>query len=151
MDLNTILLHLEVLSKINEGDKISIKLIPGEKKVFVEQCSLTSSITRWYNGYNREDSIKFIETLVLNIENNSLYIINGNHIEDSDILMTSIKKGLNGLENLKKTYVDDSIISSKINLSINKLNSIVRNLSAFNNTTINVINELEQIENRTNE
>jgi hypothetical protein len=143
MDLNTIFLHLEILSKINEGDKISIKLIPGEKKMFVDQGGLTSSITRWYNGYNREDSIKFIETLVLNIESNSLYIINGNHIEDSDILMTSIKKGLNGLENLKKTYVDDSIISSKINLSIDKLNSIIRNLSAFNNSTINVINELE--------
>lgn len=151
MDLNTIFLHLEILSKINEGDKISIKLIPGEKKMFVEQGSLISSITRWYNGYNREDSIKFIETLVLNIESNSLYIINGNHIEDSDILITSIKKGLNGLKNLKKTYIDDSIISSKINLSIDKLNSIVRNLSSFNNSTINVINELEEIENRTND
>lgn len=143
MDLNTILLHLEVLSKINEGDKISIKLIPGEKKVFVERSGITSSITRWYNGYNREDSIKFIETLVSNIESNSLYIINGNHIEDCDILITSIKKGLNGLDNLKKTYINDSIISSKINLSIDKLNSIVRNLSTFNNSTINVINELE--------
>jgi len=147
MNLDENFLHLEVLSKIKEGDKISIKLIPGEKKMFVDQSSLSSSLTRWYNGYNREESVKFIEDLVSSIDNNSLYIINGNHIEEGEILINSIKKGLIGLENLKKTYVDDSIISSKINLIIDKLNSIIKNLLNFNTSTLNTINEIEELEN----
>tara|TARA_Y100000992_G_C21272951_1_gene497987 strand:- start:3289 stop:3738 length:450 start_codon:yes stop_codon:yes gene_type:complete len=147
MNLDENFLHLEVLSKIKEGDKISIKLIPGEKKMFVDQSSLSSSLRRWYNGYNREESVKFIEDLVSSIDNNSLYIINGNHIEEGEILINSIKKGLIGLENLKKTYVDDSIISSKINLIIDKLNSIIKNLLNFNTSTLNTINEIEELEN----
>ena len=147
MNLDENFLHLEVLSKIKEGDKISIKLIPGEKKMFVDQSSLSSSLRRWYNGYNREESVKFIEDLVSSIDNNSLYIINGNHIEEGEILINSIKKGLIGLENLKKTYVDDSIISSKINLIIDKQNNIIKNLLNFNTSTLNTINEIEELEN----
>lgn len=143
MNLNKILLNLEILSQIKENDKISIQLVPGEKKLFVDHFSYLSSFTRWYNRYNREDSINYLDNLLNNIEHNACYIINGNHLEECDLLVLSIKKALKGLENLKETYNADSIISSRLILIIDKLKSIYKNLSNLTSNTLESINEIE--------
>lgn len=146
MNFKNILLDLEILSQIKENDKISIRIIPGEKKMFVDRNNYFTSLTRWYNNYNREDSIKFIEDITNNIELTSVYITNGNHLEDGEILMASIKKGLVGLKCLKNTYSDDSIISSKLILIIDKINGIYNNLNGLINNTAEAINELSKDE-----
>ena len=114
--------------------------------MFVHHSNYLTSINRWYNNYNREDSIKFIEDITNNIELTSVYIINGNHLEDGETLITSIKKALAGLKCLKNTYLDDSIISSKLNLIIDKMNSIYNNLNGLINNTAEAINELSSNE-----
>ena len=146
MNFKDILLNLEILGQIKDNDKISIQIIPGEKKMFVHHSNYLTSINRWYNNYNREDSIKFIEDITNNIELTSVYIINGNHLEDGETLITSIKKALAGLKCLKNTYLDDSIISSKLNLIIDKMNSIYNNLNGLINNTAEAINELSSNE-----
>ena len=93
--------------------------------MFVDHYNYTKSFSRWYNGYNREDSIKYIEELSQNIETNASYIINGNHIDDNEILVTSIKKALKGLDSLKQTYLSDSVISLLYSLIIFVFNSLV--------------------------
>ena len=146
MNFKDILLDLEILSQIKENDKISIQIIPGEKKMFVDRKHYFTSLTRWYNNYNREDSIKFIERIINSLELASAFITNGNHIEDAENLMISIKKASVGLKNLKNTYTDDSIISSKLNLIIDKINNIYSNLNSLINNTAEAINELNDDE-----
>ena len=136
MNFAQVLLNLEILSQIKENDKISIQILPGEKRMFVDHYNYTISLSRWYNGYNREDSIKYIEELSQNIESIASYIINGNHIDDNEILVTSIKKALIGLDSLKQTYLSDSVISSRIILIIEKLNTIIKNLTLSSSNTI---------------
>ena len=144
MNFAQVLLNLEILSQIKENDKISIQLLPGEKKMFVDHYNYTKSFSRWYNGYNREDSIKYIEELSQNIESNASYIINGNHIDDNEILVTSIKKALIGLDSLKQTYLIDSVISSRIILIIEKLNTVIKNLNLASNSTIETLNNMTE-------
>lgn len=144
MNFAQVLLNLEILSQIKENDKISIQILPGEKKMFVDHYNYTISLSRWYNGYNREDSIKYIEELSQNIESSASYIINGNHIDDNEILVTSIKKALIGLDSLKQTYLSDSVISSRIILIIEKLNTIIKNLTLSSSNTIETLNNMTE-------
>ena len=144
MNFAQVLLNLEILSQIKENDKISIQILPGEKRMFVDHYNYTISLSRWYNGYNREDSIKYIEELSQNIESSASYIINGNHIDDNEILVTSIKKALIGLDSLKQTYLSDSVISSRIILIIEKLNTIIKNLTLSSSNTIETLNNMTE-------
>lgn len=144
MNFVQVLLNLEILSQIKENDKISIQILPGEKRMFVDHYNYTISLSRWYNGYNREDSIKYIEELSQNIESSASYIINGNHIDDNEILVTSIKKALIGLDSLKQTYLSDSVISSRIILIIEKLNTIIKNLTLSSSNTIETLNNMTE-------
>jgi hypothetical protein len=144
MNFAQVLLNLEILSQIKENDKISIQILPGEKRMFVDHYNYTISLSRWYNGYNREDSIKYIEELSQNIESSASYIINGNHIDDNEILVTSIKKALIGLDSLKQTYLYDSVISSRIILIIEKLNTIIKNLTLSSSNTIETLNNMTE-------
>lgn len=144
MNFAQVLLNLEILSQIKENDKISIQILPGEKRMFVDHYNYTISLSRWYNGYNREDSIKYIEELSQNIESSASYIINGNHIDDNEVLVTSIKKALIGLDSLKQTYLSDSVISSRIILIIEKLNTIIKNLTLSSSNTIETLNNMTE-------
>ena len=128
MDINNILLDLEIIKQIKENEKLGIHIVPGNSKLFVDNSVYFSSIKRWYNGYNREDSIKYLEDLVVNIYNISDLIISGSHNELSINLKNAIINALPGLNKLKNTYNNDSISVAKIVLIINKLNKIVENL-----------------------
>ena len=144
MDINNILLNLEIIRQIKEGDKLAIHILPGYTKLFVDNNTLLSGPKRWYNGYNREDNIKFIEELVTTIEKTSEIIISGNHNELSINLKNAIKNSLIGLNNLKTTYINDSITIAKLTLIINRLNKIILNLENIENTiSMSLLNNIE--------
>lgn len=150
MDINNILLDLEIIKQIKENEKLGIHIVTrksprvapwsprvacygglarrGNSKLFVDNSLYFSGIKRWYNGYNRECSIKYLEDSVVNIYNISDLIISGSYCEISINLKNAINNALPGLENLKNTYNNDSISVAKIILIINKLNKIVENL-----------------------
>jgi len=163
MDINCILLDLEIIKQIKESEKLAIHIVPGTSKLFVDNSVYLSGLKRWYNGYNREDSIKYLEDLVLNIDNISDLIISGSHSELSITLINSINNAIPGLDNLKNTYISDSISVAKIILIINKLNKTVENLKAIDvlpsykdmeNISVGMMNNLEkkyQLENNNNE
>tara|TARA_B100000900_G_scaffold410158_2_gene427404 strand:- start:143 stop:667 length:525 start_codon:yes stop_codon:yes gene_type:complete len=125
MELDKILLDLEVLNQIKQNDKLGIIMEPGSKKrIYVDQYSYLSGITRKYNGFNRGDTIDYIEELVNNIEKTSSIIISGNHIDYGETLIKAIEKSIIGLENLKFAYLLDSIIIARLILLIKKLQNI---------------------------
>ena len=144
MDINNILLNLEIIKQIKEGDKLAIHILPGSTKLFVDNSTILSGPKRWYYGYNREDNIKFIEELVTTIEKTSEIIINGNHNELADNLKNAIRNSLTGLNNLKTTYINDSITIAKLTLIINRLNKVIVNLENIeDHISMSILNNIE--------
>lgn len=152
MDIDTILLDLEVLKQLNPNDKLAINMLPGNTSLSVDSNYILSSITRKYNGYNRETSIKYLEDLVDKIEKYTNFIVNSSHDDIRNNLKNSIIASIDGLKNLQETYKNDSIIIAKLVLIINKLKDCViiltndpllNNVSASMMTSIENNNELE--------
>lgn len=128
MELNYILLNLEIVKQVKENDKLGVIILPGEKKLFVDSSSILSPLIRWYSGYNRKDTIVYLEELTEKIEKFSHLIKDGNHIDSGCLLKKAIKEAIKGLENLKLTYISDSITIAKLVLIINKLIDVISRL-----------------------
>ena len=150
MSINHILLDLEVIKQLVDNDKLGVLTLPGSTKLCVDSYGYSSSITRWYNNYNRETSITYLEELTNNIEKISDFIISGQHNDEGETLREAIDNGLLGLEKLKITYISDSIIVARITLIINKLKNISKNLKNFTTNTYNFITEIENANNSNN-
>ena len=149
MEIN-ILLDLEVIKQLEDNDKLGVLTLPGSTKLCVDTFGYTSSFTRWYNNFNRETSITYLEQLTNNIEKMSDFIITGQHNEEGEILREAINSALIGLEKLKLTYIGDSIIAARITLIINKLKNLSKNLKNFTTNTYNFIDEIENANNANN-
>ena len=145
MDINHLLLDLEVIKQLLENDKLAVITLPGSTKLSVHSVNSISSLTRWYNNYNREDCINYLEQLTTNIVKTSDFIISGQHSEEGETIRNAIDAALNGLTNLRMTYVKDSVITAKLTLIINKFKNVSKNLENFINNTLNFINELDTI------
>ena len=50
MDINTILLNLEIINQIKEGDKLAINVLPGSTKLLVDNNNFFSSARRCSYG-----------------------------------------------------------------------------------------------------
>jgi hypothetical protein len=144
MELNYILLDLEIVKQVKEDDKLGLIILPGEKKLFVDSSSRLSSVTRWYNGHNREDTITYLEDLTQKIEKFSDFVKNGNHNNLGNVLKKAINEALVGIENLKKTYNSDSITVAKLVLIVNKLTDVTLKLENMESLTNDIFTrELE--------
>lgn len=146
MDINRILLDLEIIKQIGIDDKLAVSQEKGETKLYVQYSSYFLALKRWYCGYNRDETINYLEKLLDYIEKSSNFIINGNHIELGILLKKSINESLNGFNNLKNTYLNDSIINSKIILIENRLKNINQILDKFTESDIEALKEIENTE-----
>lgn len=144
MDINKILLDLEIIKQLQPDDKLAVSLEKGETKLYVHYSSYFLSIKRWYYGYNRDETILYLEKLIDNIEKSSNVIVNGQHIDLANLLKNSINSSIKGFNNLKNTYQNDSIINSKIILIENKLKTIYDILEKFSSPTLDELEEIEK-------
>jgi len=131
MDLDKILLDLEVIRQVNEYDKLAVCVLPGNTELLVDSTNLLSGFYRWYYGYDRDSSIKYVEQLTDNIDKATSTITLGNLDELGETLKKAITNALPGLDHLKNTYTSDSVINAKLVLCINKLNNIISSLDKF--------------------
>ena len=143
MNIDSVLLDLEVIRQINETDKLSVITLIGSTRLAVDTSKYTSSITRYYYNYNRETTISYLETLTANIEKTSEFLINGDHSEECETINDALLNALKGLENLKITYISDSIIVAKLTLIINKFKTITKKLDNCLTNSTNYINDYE--------
>ena len=127
-EISNIILDLEIIKQIKENDKLGLIVMDGSKKLFVHQNYTLASITRWYKGYNRENSIEYLQELILKIETINKFLIEGNHYTSGLLLKKTIESALTGIDNLKNTYSNDSITTAKLTIIINKLNVEIENL-----------------------
>lgn len=150
---DNIILNLKILSNIEKLDKISIN----SDSITIDPPHILQSFYRTYNGDSRTNTIKMIDTIIKDVfdftndllETQSLPWWNNNTTSEikfkNDIisvfqeLILHLNNSINGLQNLKLTYINDiaicsniDLIISKIQNRINKINSIMTLTSGSN-------------------
>ena len=139
---NQILIDLQVIKQLGENDKLAVILEPGITKLYVDSYSYFSTLTRKYFGYNRNNTIQYLEKLTGDIKNYYTFLVDGLHTELINNLINALKEAIKGLQNLKITYIKDSIITAKLTLIIGEFNNYKSQLERVNTNVCENINLL---------
>ena len=140
------ILNLKIISKIRENDK----LLTNNNLLAIDSPHLFQSLNRWYNKESRSITIEklndildgtfAITKILLDQEkknnNKDRESLEENNSQIFQTFILEMKNSLVGLENLKKTYSEDILISSQLDLLINKLNTKIEKMSKM--FTINI-------------
>lgn len=135
------ILNLKILSKIKENDK----LLTNNELLEIDSPHLFQSINRWYNNENRNITIEKLNSILEDTFLITEKLLNENkeekNLEETNTqifqnLILEMKNSLVGLENLKKTYSTDILISSQIDLLIGKLSTRIEKMTKL--FTINI-------------
>ena len=143
---NTIL-NLKIISKIKENDKLN----SNNKIIEINQPHLLQGIERWYLNEGRtvtieklnqicENTFQITDELLVNERlNNVNSAINTNSNKHTTLdennnqifqsFIYEMTNSLLGLENLKKTYSNDILISSQLDLLLKKMNIRIEKMS----------------------
>ena len=116
-----IFVNLRLISKIEVGNK----LIQTDKHVNIDN-SYFQSITRWFKGNNRKDSMLFINVILTKSFELNDKLLHEKSEESAQILLrlnNDLKNSLNGLINLKQTYSSDKLVQSEIDVMIDNITS----------------------------
>lgn len=134
------ILNLKIISKIKENDK----LLAHKNLLEIDSPHIFQSVNRWYNNENRNITIDKLNNILegtFNITKSILEREKNNKEEKKSLeennsqlfqtLILEMRNCLTGLDNLKKTYCEDILISSQLDLLINKLNNRVDKMNKF--------------------
>ena len=114
-----LIINLKVLSKLDKNNKLTTK----EKFLNLQSSYLLpEAISRWWNGDNRDESLKFLD----NLATKSIKFLNEN-----DDLLQNIKESLVGLENLKDTYSKCTQTNARLDVIIEKINKGIKEYENF--------------------
>ena len=139
------LFRLSILSFKPKGTKISIT----ENKIIINDNNYIQGISRWSGGDARTDLHNLFNPLDRLEKYDYSYLFNNDNYNNI------LKYAINGLEKLKLTYADCSIVQHSINLYITKLKSIIKENENTKNNGVekgsfkdnsNCINELDENE-----
>lgn len=116
-EYNKYLKNLDLISKINENQKLSIN---GETIEIVD--GYLNGFYRYYNNQNRNTNYIFLKDFY----NKLLEYLNEIKFYEDEYnkLKSEILNSINGLEKIIITYKDDEKYKNKINLIINKLKKL---------------------------
>ena len=137
------LFRLSILSFKPKGTKISIT----ENKIVINDNNYIQGISRWSSGDARTDLHNLFNPLDRLEKYDYSYLFNNNNYNNI------LKYAVNGLEKLKITYTDCSIVQHSINLYITKLKNIIKENESTENKDIekgsfkdnsNCLGELEE-------
>jgi len=134
--LNTIdemLVNLKVISKIKKGDKLMIE----DDLLKIDDGGLFQGLARWYNSASRNetiDKINFVmegvftfidktlkDEVTHNHDRNADSILKEDNSEILQKFLLHLSNDVEGLENLKITYLGDESANSKLNVIIDKI------------------------------
>lgn len=122
-------LTLTTLSKIDDGDKLGFKVFNEHTILIIDKWGYSSFLTRKYNGFDRNQSIKLLSEFIAKLEKYVDMIVRGNLEIDAKNLINYINPAIQGLEKLKNTYDNDSHISGEIAIFISTLKEFNSHLS----------------------
>ena len=141
------ILNLKIISKIKDNDK----LISNNEIIEIDNPNLLQGLKRWYNNENRTitinklnnicDATYKISEFLISKEKNKNNKDNILKISNNEIFQTLIIEMTNtivGLENLKRTYSRDVLISSNLDIIIKKILNKIDKLNKL--FSINITN-----------
>ena len=134
------ILNLKIISKIKPNDK----LLANNNLLEIDSPHILQSVNRWYNNESRSITIEKLKIILegtfkitkILLENEKQNKDDDKSLEENNsqifqTLILEMRNSLVGLENLKKTYSEDILISSQLDLLINKLNTRIDKMSKF--------------------
>ena len=125
MDEN-VLINLKVLALLEKNQKISIN----GNLIIIDYNTLFQGIRRWWYESNREKGIIFIDTLINNLDSDYKKLIRKKNTVSNNRLINTVqlylRNSIDGLENMKHTYKDDTE-------NINKLDDIILKIKVILN------------------
>ena len=134
LDIDAVFINLKIFSRIKKQDKLCFS---GDSLEIDNRY--VAFIRRWFNSDDRNKSIEYINAIIQRVftivdetysnEQNKTGVNKSNDIspfkeENSNLLQRfsiELSNTITGLENLKKTYNDDSLIKSNLDLVIDKI------------------------------
>ena len=142
-NLKLYLLNLEMIALLK----------PYEKLIINEQCQLNIDnsyylgfLSRWYYNQNRDNAIDYLETIILEINNIKINLINNLNYELANQLKLSLINSKLGLNNLQLTYQRDNLTLAKIQLILNRINQIILDIDEIYCLKNIPINQIELIQ-----
>ena len=126
------LLNLKIISKLEENDK----LITTEKLLKIDKPTLLQGVHRWMGNESRTNTLEMLNQIYENSFNITDSLLdkekesseNKKELEDSNSqifqkFIIEFTNSLTGIDNLKKTYKNDILVLSQLDMISNKLNS----------------------------
>jgi hypothetical protein len=125
LSFEDIFVNLRLVSKIEVGNK----LVQNDKYVNID-TSYFQSVTRWFRGANRNNTIKFMSfvfTKAFELNDKLLEKKTNDSIQTLLRLNSDLKNSLTGLTNLKQTYFYDKLVQSEIDVMIDDIQTRLDN------------------------
>ncbi len=121
LSLEDVFVNLRLISKINQGEK----LVQYDNHINID-TSYFQLVTRWFRGANRTDNIRFIQKVFSKAFEFNDKLVGDKSEESAQTLLrlnTELKNSLDGLSNLKVTYLADKLVQSEIDVMIDNVRS----------------------------
>ena len=132
-DEDIILYKLDLISKILVGDKLSIKK-DNSLDILIQKNVSFQGLSRWFNGDNRNSTIVFLNCLVSDCETLVKTILISKNKSIIIKLYSKLVESVQGILNLKYTYMNDLPFVTRIDCILRKLNE---SISLLQNELIN--------------
>jgi hypothetical protein len=130
--IDTYLLNLKIISKIEENDK----LITTDKLIKIDKPTILQGVHRWFGSESRDNTLEMLNQIYENSFDITDILLtkekdldeNKSELEDSNSqifqkFIIEFTNSLVGIDNLKKTYKNDILILSQLDMISNKINS----------------------------
>lgn len=139
-NIDNILLNLKIISRIKKYNKLYSKSDNNILQID-DNYTLYQGIIRWYSNENRIKTLDTIENITNDIFNVIKQILEDKLDIDSNNILTYNKSNLlqqihldlinslEGLKNLKFTYINDKIIEARLDIVINKIGMYITKIS----------------------
>ena len=145
-EIDTYLLNLKIISKIEENDK----LITTDKLIKIDKPTVFQGVHRWMSSESRTNTLEILNQIYENSFDITDILLtkekdldeNKKELEDSNSqifqkFIIEFTNSLVGIDNLKKTYKDDILILSQLDMISNKINSRLEKMNDIFKIKIN--------------
>ena len=130
LSIDNIIINLKMLSQIKQNDKLYTE----GSQFRIDSPKFSQGILRWFNDYSREKTMDDIDVVVKHTEVyiSSIFENSSKSVEDNRMcqnILLEITRAIDGLQNLKLTYKDDTFVQSRLDVAKEKFNVCKNNLS----------------------